>query len=105
MFFANADHIRARIRAIAADTSAHSVVLDAETVPFVDVTAAAMLTALTRDLARQDATLLIARDIGQGRDVLRRSDSDALTHTPYPDIDSAVAAAAATTSPRPAEGS
>jgi high affinity sulfate transporter 1 len=105
MFFANADHIRARIRAIAAESSAQSVVLDAETVPFVDVTAAAMLTALTRDLARQDATLFLARDIGQVRDVLRRAGSDALTHAPYPDIDAAVAAATTTASPRAAEGS
>ncbi len=95
LFFANADHVRARIRAIVADASAHTVVLDAETVPFVDVTATAMLVALNQDLARHGARLLLARNIGQVRDVLRRAGSDSLLHVLYPSINAAVAAVSA----------
>ena len=50
LFFANADAIRARVRAEAAGKRA--VVLDAETVPGVDVTAAEMLANLAADLQR-----------------------------------------------------
>ncbi len=47
--------------------------LDGETVPFVDVTAARMLDELTADLHRGGVRLVIARDVGQVRDVLARS--------------------------------
>jgi len=46
---------------------------DAETVPDVDVTAAEMLEQLRGDLDRDGVRLLVARDIGQVRDVLRRA--------------------------------
>lgn len=71
--------------------------LDAETVPFIDITAANTLVALTHDLARRDTRLLLARDIGQVRDVLRRAGSDILGHALYPSIDAAVDAATLTT--------
>ena len=47
--------------------------IDAETVPFVDVTAARMLDDLTADLHRRGVRLVIARDVGQVRDVLAQS--------------------------------
>jgi hypothetical protein len=47
----------------------HAVVLDCETIPFVDVTAARMLGEVTADLQRTGVRLVIARDIGQVRDV------------------------------------
>ena len=46
--------------------------LDAQTVPYVDVTAADMLLQLRGDLDREGVRLVMARDIGQVRDVLRR---------------------------------
>jgi sulfate permease, SulP family len=51
-------------------------VLDAQTVPFVDVTAAEMLDELRKDLSSQGITLLLARDVGQVRDVLRHARQD-----------------------------
>ena len=53
----------------------HAVVLDAQTLPFVGVTAAEMLTRRRDELASQGVTLLLARDVGQLRDVLRQSDT------------------------------
>ena len=48
-----------------------AVVLDAETVPYVDVTAAEMPVQVRGDLDRKGIRLLVARDIGQVRDVLQ----------------------------------
>jgi anti-anti-sigma factor len=92
LVFANADHVHDRIRGLAASDGTRAVVLDAETVPFVDVTAAEMLGELSRDLARDGVTLLLTRDIGQVRDLLRRAGAeDTLEHV-YPTVDAAVAA-------------
>jgi sulfate permease, SulP family len=76
LFFANADSVRARVRAAARTDGVHAVVLDAETVPFIDVTAAQMLEELAEELARDAKRLLVARDIGPVRDVLRRATPD-----------------------------
>ena len=65
--------------------TAKTVVLDAETIPFVDVTAAEMLRALSEDLERRGVRLLIARDIGQVRDVLGGE-----TQRVYPTVEAAV---------------
>ncbi|MBM7477380.1 SulP family inorganic anion transporter [Oerskovia jenensis] len=95
LFFANADTVRAAVRRLAADASPRVVVLDAETVPFVDVEAAEMLVTLARDLDRGGARLVLARDVGQVRDVLRGAvGPDELPPT-YPDVDGALAAALA----------
>jgi len=75
LFFANADRVRAGVRELAAGSGPDLVVLDAETVPFVDVTAARMLGELARDMERSGARLVLARDIGQVRDVLGRGDT------------------------------
>ena len=52
LFFANADEVRERIRGRPAADGTRAIVLDAETMPFIDVTAATMLTELERDLER-----------------------------------------------------
>ena len=90
LFFANADHVRDRLRALAAEHEARAVVLDAETVPFVDVTAAAMLRQLSADLERDGIRLLVARDVGQVRDVLAHTSGPSPT---YRTLDEGVAAA------------
>jgi MFS superfamily sulfate permease-like transporter len=46
-------------------------VLDAESMPFVDVTAVKMLAEVSDELERRGVKLLIARDVGQVRDVVR----------------------------------
>jgi MFS superfamily sulfate permease-like transporter len=74
--------------AVAAD-GVRAVVLDAETVPFVDVTAARMLDELTADLHRRGVRLVIARDVGQVRDVLASSGDDAAPEY-FPSVRAAV---------------
>ena len=93
LFFANADHVRARIRRIAQSGDARAVVLDAETTPSIDVTGARMLADLAQDLGRQDTDLLVARDLGQVRDVLQRAEVPGIAVGVHPTVDAAVHAA------------
>jgi anti-anti-sigma factor len=72
LFFANAEGVRARVRA-AAPTGTTAVILDAETIPFIDISAARMLNSLAEDLARDGVRLLLARDVDQVRDVLDKT--------------------------------
>ncbi|MEU5876991.1 SulP family inorganic anion transporter [Spirillospora sp. NPDC047279] len=96
LFFANADHVRQALRDFAARDGVRAIVLDAETVPFVDVTAAEMLADLRRDLARRDVRLYLAHNVGQVRDVLRQDSGQASgqdTERPHPTVEAAVQAA------------
>jgi high affinity sulfate transporter 1 len=70
LFFANADFVRTRVREAARREGTTRVVLDAETIPFVDVTAVKMLAELTEELEADGVALVIAKDIGQVRDLL-----------------------------------
>ena len=90
LFFANADHVRVTINEAATAEGIHAVVLDGETVPFVDVTAARMLDELTADLHRRGVRLVIARDVGQVRDVLAQSGGAAAAPEYFPSVRAAV---------------
>jgi anti-anti-sigma factor len=68
LFFANADWVRSHVIEQAA--GARAVVLDAETMPYVDVTAVRMLAELAQDLDRQGVRLVVARNVGQVRDIV-----------------------------------
>lgn len=70
LFYANADNVRSQLKLIAGQPDVHTVVLDAETVAFIDVTAARMLDELADDLDTAGVTLAVAHDHGQVRDVL-----------------------------------
>ena len=70
LFFANADYVRGAIEHAAAGDGAMAVVLDCETMPSVDVTAARMLNQLAGDLRRRGVRLVLAGEIGQVRDML-----------------------------------
>ena len=70
LFFANADYVRGVIERAAAGDGTTAVVLDCETMPSVDVTAARMLSHLASDLRRQGVRLVLAGEIGQVRDML-----------------------------------
>jgi SulP family sulfate permease len=71
-------------------------VLDAVTVPFIDVTSARMLAVLEAELRERGIRLLVARAVGQVRDVLGSvTDDPALTHV-YPSVQAAVEAASDT---------
>ena len=91
LFFGNAEFVRAAVRRhIEPDTRA--VVLDAETVPSIDVSAARMLGALAADLERDGVVLVVARDVGQVRDVLRRTDGGPDAVRAFPTVQAAVEA-------------
>ncbi|GAA1977298.1 SulP family inorganic anion transporter [Nocardioides panacihumi] len=69
--FANADYVRGRVRALAAEVAdLRLVVVDGRTTPSIDVTAVDMLVQLRTDLSRMGAELVMAGDVGQVRDVL-----------------------------------
>jgi sulfate permease, SulP family len=70
-----------------------AVVLDAETVPYIDVTAAQMLAETAEDLERRGIKLVLARDVGQVRDLLERAEGEP-TLTAYPTVQAAVEAVA-----------
>jgi sulfate permease, SulP family len=72
LMFANADYVKSQIEALCTDHT-KIVVLDGETSPFVDVSAATMLVELKSNLARRGIEFRIARDIGQVRDTLERA--------------------------------
>ena len=88
-------HVRTRIRRITESADPRAVVLDAETSPSIDVTGAQMLADLAQHLRRCDTRLLVARDVGQVRDVLRRVEVPDIAVGVYPTVDAAVAAALA----------
>ena len=88
LFFANADAVRDAIRAnLDDDTTA--VVLDAETVPAIDVTAVSMLIRLADDLHRDGIELVFARDVGVVRELVRLGENDAPLPR-YPTVNVAV---------------
>jgi anti-anti-sigma factor len=93
LFFANADALRQRVLSETAADGVHAVVIDAETVAFIDVTAARMLRDLNEQLGRDGVRLLVARDVGQVRDVLASAVPDAKFDATYPSVDAAVKAA------------
>ena len=99
LFFANADTVRDAVRAHAAAPGTRAVVLDAETAPFIDVSAARMLVQLNEDLQRSGVRLVIARDVGQVRDVLRRAEGGAALPPAYPTVQDAVEAVVEPESP------
>ena len=76
LFFANADAVRDAIHANI-DEDTFAVVLDAETVPSIDVTAVSMITRLAADLRRDEVELVFARDVGVVRELVRLGASDA----------------------------
>ena len=83
LFFANSDAVRRAVLDHA--KGARAVVIDAETIAFVDVTAADMLRQVSDELAERGVKLLVAHDIGQVRDVLRDEDGRL-----YPTVEDAV---------------
>jgi anti-anti-sigma factor len=99
LFFANADTVRDAIRSHAAEPGTRAVVLDAETAPYIDVSAARMLIEVAGDLRRFGVELVITRDVGQVRDVLRRAEDGAPLPRAYPSVRDAVEAVTGPESP------
>ena len=90
LYFADAHDVHETIRA-AIGPKTRAVVIDAETAPFIDITATDMLAQAATELERTHVRLAIAHPIGQIRDVLRSSaDESGTTIGVYPTIDEAV---------------
>ncbi len=90
LFFANADSVRGAIKARAEQPDVRGVVIDAEAIPFVDITAVRMLDELAEDLDRAGQQLVIAHDLGQVGDLLAANPETNLVIVPT--IDEAIAA-------------
>jgi anti-anti-sigma factor len=90
LFFANAENVRHRILDAGFGDGVHAVILDAESAPFVDVTAARMLVEAHDELRSHGVRLVLARAVGQARDVLRCITQVDDLIAPYPKIDAAV---------------
>ena len=67
------------------------MIIDAETVPFIDVTSVKMLSELAEELGRSGVRLGLAKDIGQVRDLLPGADEGDSVEI-YDTIDEAVVA-------------
>jgi high affinity sulfate transporter 1 len=74
LYFANADFVRDRLRAEAARPGVRALVLDAESVAFVDITAIRMLATLAGTLRSSGVELAVAHEIGQVRDLIEVGD-------------------------------
>jgi high affinity sulfate transporter 1 len=95
LFFANATWVRGRVLAHAELPGVKAIVLDASSSPHVDVTAVEMLDELNQQLRERGVTLLVARDIGTVRDVMREARVDGELTRVYPTLEEAVQAARA----------
>ncbi len=92
LFYGNADNVHAAIRD-RLDDGTRAVVVDAETIPAIDVTAVNMIVDLRDELTARGVRLYIARDVGQVRDLLERAGAATLIEHLYPSVDQAVTAA------------
>jgi high affinity sulfate transporter 1 len=90
LYFANAENVRSRILDAGGAPGVRAVILDAETIPFVDVSAARMLVSAHTQLETRGVRLVVARAVGQVRDVIGCiTDEDDLTSS-FPTIAAAV---------------
>lgn len=78
LFFANASGVCDAVRDLGERAPVRAVVLDAATMPAVDVTAAEALARLSTDVDRRGVRLWVARTTGQVRDVLARGGAAAV---------------------------
>jgi sulfate permease, SulP family len=83
LFFANADYIRRSVLTRVTEADPRVVVLDAETMPYVDVTAVTMLGDLAEALRERGVTFVVARNIDAVGDVVRRAEAGDEIHI-YP---------------------
>lgn len=91
LFFANADQIKSIVTGMVNDSTS-AVVLDLETVPFIDLTGALMLQALSSELGRKGIRMAIARDVGQVEDLIRSTGMEDLLDNAFVSIRQAVSA-------------
>jgi sulfate permease, SulP family len=91
LFFANAEFVRERVEELAGADGVRAIIIDAETIPFIDVTAVKMLSDLADSLEASGVVLALAHDIGQVRDLLPEDRVNARPRT-HPTITDAIEA-------------
>jgi high affinity sulfate transporter 1 len=89
LFFANAERVHQEVLRLAARDGVKAVLLDAEAMPFVDLSAAEMLVRLAETLHGEGKKLLLARDIGQVRELISLAKPEETIET-YPTVRQAV---------------
>jgi MFS superfamily sulfate permease-like transporter len=94
LFFANADLVRTRLLHVTVDPDIRAIVLDAETIAFIDVTAAEMLARVADELKERNVQLVIAHGISAVRHDLRVNDDGSGRIELFATVEEAVAAAA-----------
>ena len=82
LYFFNAEAVRAAVTEQAARPAVRGVVIDAESIPAIDVTAVRMLVELAEDLQRQGKQLVVAHDVGQVGDLLAADPDSAISVLP-----------------------
>lgn len=90
LFFANAEGVAASIKMHGATPGVRAVVLDAETIPFVDISAVNVLARVSEELAASGVRLVLAHDIGQVRDLFRVAGAQRLVDDVFPTVQAAV---------------
>ena len=90
LFFANAGPVAREIRSTATRADVHTIVIDAETVPFIDVTAAQVLDQVARELRGGWRPGGDRPQLGQVRDVIHATPGDSILDAAFPTVDQAV---------------
>ena len=70
LFFVNAEAVRQRIEEAAAEDGVQAVLVDAEAIPFIDMTAAEMLIRAGESLRKDGKRLLMAHELGQVQELI-----------------------------------
>ncbi|MBK5233134.1 MAG: SulP family inorganic anion transporter [Thermoleophilia bacterium] len=96
IFFANADAVTAEIRKRGGQEGIRAVIIDAETVPFIDISAMNALNELAAEFSGEGKSLVMARNIGAVRDEIERGGSG-YGWKVYPGVHEAVNALTAST--------
>ncbi|PSL02808.1 high affinity sulfate transporter 1 [Haloactinopolyspora alba] len=92
LFFANAEVVGDRLRELASADGVEALILDAGSVPVVDVSAARMLGETADEMRRRGVRFVVVGDVGQVRDVLRRTGAADDRRPVFPTIEAAVTA-------------
>jgi high affinity sulfate transporter 1 len=92
LFFGNADTVEATLLERARRPGTRAVVVDAQSVPYVDISAVDMLQRLAAELESRGVALRIAQDVAIVRDLFDAAGADPLLQSVYPTIPAAIEA-------------
>jgi anti-anti-sigma factor len=90
LFFGNAEMVEDTLLERVGQPGTRAVIVDAQSVPYVDITAVDMLVRLAAELEASGVRLLIAQDIAIVRDLFDAAGADRLLDRVYPTIPAAL---------------